>query len=337
MEGKKEQKWYWEKIQETLSKIGPKKTILQWKKLKLRSARNIVTLVHPNLGYSGLNAILCAIYLTLASLIYHTLHHALRSIKALVRIRTAAIGIFSAGIVAAVHIRPDKNASLVSNAGNLIFVDNSTLEDGSRKNVTVVTLNNSYRQDAVLDTDEPSSNSPLTNIGDESDESVIEISDEEKDNEAQKNAAPQTTFQILKDIKADSKAIKKIVTIQTLKHLPISMTPGHGGNGNERCRSILRKSCVERMERKGHHACGMGSGLGANSNGVAVVYQAAVAALPPPLDLKKVAAGMQTYKNPTLRTGPAAFKPTQFGSASATALAAASMVKDPIFTRDGKK
>uniref|UniRef100_A0A1A9WNA0 Regulatory protein zeste n=1 Tax=Glossina brevipalpis TaxID=37001 RepID=A0A1A9WNA0_9MUSC len=32
MEGKKEKEWYWEKIQETLNKIGPKKTIIQWKK-----------------------------------------------------------------------------------------------------------------------------------------------------------------------------------------------------------------------------------------------------------------------------------------------------------------
>uniref|UniRef100_A0A1B0AH49 Uncharacterized protein n=1 Tax=Glossina pallidipes TaxID=7398 RepID=A0A1B0AH49_GLOPL len=31
MEGKKEMEWYWEKIQETLNKIGPKKTIIQWK------------------------------------------------------------------------------------------------------------------------------------------------------------------------------------------------------------------------------------------------------------------------------------------------------------------
>ncbi|KNC32327.1 hypothetical protein FF38_12469 [Lucilia cuprina] len=32
MEGKKEKEWYWEKIQEALNKIGPKKTIIQWKK-----------------------------------------------------------------------------------------------------------------------------------------------------------------------------------------------------------------------------------------------------------------------------------------------------------------
>lgn len=33
MEGKKEKEWYWEKIQEALNKIGPKKTIIQWKKV----------------------------------------------------------------------------------------------------------------------------------------------------------------------------------------------------------------------------------------------------------------------------------------------------------------
>lgn len=54
-------------------------------------------------------------------------------------------------------------------------------------------------------------------------------------------------------------------------------------------------------------------------------------------NLKKVTADMQTHKNPTLRTGPAPFKATQFGSVSAAGTAAASMVKDPIFTRDGKK
>ncbi|XP_011296289.1 uncharacterized protein LOC101900644 isoform X2 [Musca domestica] len=32
MEGKKEKEWYWEKIQEALNRIGPKKTIIQWKK-----------------------------------------------------------------------------------------------------------------------------------------------------------------------------------------------------------------------------------------------------------------------------------------------------------------
>lgn len=46
---------------------------------------------------------------------------------------------------------------------------------------------------------------------------------------------------------------------------------------------------------------------------------------------------MQTHKNPTLRTGPAPFKtPTQFGSAKPSA-PAAPVVKDPVFTRDGKK
>uniref|UniRef100_A0A1A9ZVS8 Uncharacterized protein n=1 Tax=Glossina pallidipes TaxID=7398 RepID=A0A1A9ZVS8_GLOPL len=122
-------------------------------------------------------------------------------------------------------IGSDKNESLVYNADNLTFVDNSTLHDGSRQNATVITSNNSYRQEEILETDcnEPNSNapqinaqSPFTNIGDESEESVIEISDEEKDNEVveantgtdaircQKNTAPQTTSQILKDIKAES-------------------------------------------------------------------------------------------------------------------------------------
>ncbi|EDW32037.1 GL10653 [Drosophila persimilis] len=32
MEGKKEKEWYWEKIQAALNTIGPKKTIIQWKK-----------------------------------------------------------------------------------------------------------------------------------------------------------------------------------------------------------------------------------------------------------------------------------------------------------------
>ncbi|XP_037947384.1 mediator of RNA polymerase II transcription subunit 15-like isoform X2 [Teleopsis dalmanni] len=32
MEGKKEKEWYWEKIQSALNTIGPKKTIIQWKK-----------------------------------------------------------------------------------------------------------------------------------------------------------------------------------------------------------------------------------------------------------------------------------------------------------------
>lgn len=46
---------------------------------------------------------------------------------------------------------------------------------------------------------------------------------------------------------------------------------------------------------------------------------------------------MQTHKNPTLRSGPAPFKkPTQFGSATGSA-AAGPIVKEPVFTRDGKK
>lgn len=66
---------------------------------------------------------------------------------------------------------------------------------------------------------------------------------------------------------------------------------------------------------------------------------------------------MQTHKNPTLRTGPAPFKPTQFGSITTPAkavnnsvnsngtsnsvtgssLANAAASKEPVFTRDGKK
>lgn len=52
--------------------------------------------------------------------------------------------------------------------------------------------------------------------------------------------------------------------------------------------------------------------------------------------LKKVTDDMQTHKNPTLRTGPAPYKPThpsgQFGGVSAPAAD-----KPPVFTRDGKK
>ncbi|KAI9575611.1 hypothetical protein GQX74_011712 [Glossina fuscipes] len=133
------------------------------------------------------------------------------------------------------------------------------------------------------------------------------------------------------------------------------------------------------MERKAHHACGMGSGLGANSSGIAAVYEAisyhrismvwqglccrpsppSLGACPPPppppppppnFDLSsmgfddctdgRIPLSYCRYpkpKNPTLRTGPAPFKPTQFGFVSAAGPAAASMVKDPIFTRDGKK
>ncbi|XP_068140422.1 adenylyl cyclase-associated protein 1 isoform X1 [Drosophila tropicalis] len=53
-------------------------------------------------------------------------------------------------------------------------------------------------------------------------------------------------------------------------------------------------------------------------------------------NLKKVTGDMQTHKNPSLRTGPAPFKtPATFGGASKSA--AAAVVKDPVFTRDGKK
>ncbi|XP_067625072.1 uncharacterized protein capt isoform X2 [Eurosta solidaginis] len=55
-------------------------------------------------------------------------------------------------------------------------------------------------------------------------------------------------------------------------------------------------------------------------------------------NLKKVTADMQTHKNPTLRTGPAPFKkPTQFGSPSGGSAAGPAAVKEPVFTRDGKK
>ncbi|XP_037934178.1 adenylyl cyclase-associated protein 1-like [Teleopsis dalmanni] len=54
-------------------------------------------------------------------------------------------------------------------------------------------------------------------------------------------------------------------------------------------------------------------------------------------NMKKVTADMQTHKNPTLRTGPAPFKtPTQFGSIAGAA-PASNAVKEPVFTRDGKK
>lgn len=66
---------------------------------------------------------------------------------------------------------------------------------------------------------------------------------------------------------------------------------------------------------------------------------------------------MQTHKNPTLRTGPAPFKPTQFGSISTPTkpvnnglssnsntnsvsslnTTANAVRKEPVFTRDGKK
>lgn len=64
---------------------------------------------------------------------------------------------------------------------------------------------------------------------------------------------------------------------------------------------------------------------------------------------------MQTHKNPTLRTGPAPFKPTQFGSIGTPTKAVTNSIKtngnvnsvvgltnvttnkEPVFTRDGKK
>ncbi|KAI9578762.1 hypothetical protein GQX74_009336 [Glossina fuscipes] len=57
----------------------------------------------------------------------------------------------------------DKNTLLVSNADNLTSVDNKTLDDGSRKNATVVASNNSYGQEAALEADEPNSNVPQIN------------------------------------------------------------------------------------------------------------------------------------------------------------------------------
>ncbi|XP_020714968.1 adenylyl cyclase-associated protein 1 isoform X2 [Ceratitis capitata] len=54
-------------------------------------------------------------------------------------------------------------------------------------------------------------------------------------------------------------------------------------------------------------------------------------------NLKKVTADMQTHKNPTLRTGPAPFKPTQFGSSAGGSRPAPTAAKEPVFTRDGKK
>ncbi|XP_034472380.1 adenylyl cyclase-associated protein 1 isoform X2 [Drosophila innubila] len=51
-------------------------------------------------------------------------------------------------------------------------------------------------------------------------------------------------------------------------------------------------------------------------------------------NLKKVTGDMQTHKNPSLRTGPAPFK-TPASSSSGPAIAAS--VKEPVFTRDGKK
>ncbi|KAH8280517.1 hypothetical protein KR018_009062, partial [Drosophila ironensis] len=43
MEGKKEKEWYWEKIQGALNTIGPKKTIIQWKKVSVRIQRSLIT------------------------------------------------------------------------------------------------------------------------------------------------------------------------------------------------------------------------------------------------------------------------------------------------------
>ena len=56
------------------------------------------------------------------------------------------------------------------------------------------------------------------------------------------------------------------------------------------------------------------------------------------IDLKKVSADMQTHKNPQLRDGPAPFKaPSQFTSVTSAGAKAPAVVKEPVFTRDGKK
>lgn len=54
-------------------------------------------------------------------------------------------------------------------------------------------------------------------------------------------------------------------------------------------------------------------------------------------NLKKVTADMQTHKNPTLRTGPAPFKAPQTGGEKTAAGPAKTVIKDPVFARDGKK
>ncbi|EDW12998.1 uncharacterized protein Dmoj_GI21941, isoform A [Drosophila mojavensis] len=53
-------------------------------------------------------------------------------------------------------------------------------------------------------------------------------------------------------------------------------------------------------------------------------------------NLKKVTGDMQTHKNPSLRTGPAPFK-TPAKTSAPVATNSAPPVKDPVFTRDGKK
>ncbi|XP_030240525.1 adenylyl cyclase-associated protein 1 isoform X3 [Drosophila navojoa] len=53
-------------------------------------------------------------------------------------------------------------------------------------------------------------------------------------------------------------------------------------------------------------------------------------------NLKKVTGDMQTHKNPSLRTGPAPFK-TPAKTSAPVATNATAPVKDPVFTRDGKK
>lgn len=53
--------------------------------------------------------------------------------------------------------------------------------------------------------------------------------------------------------------------------------------------------------------------------------------------LKKVTSDMQTHKNPALRDGPTPFKKTTTSTVSSVAPKVNSVVKDPVFTRDGKK
>uniref|UniRef100_A0A1B0BEU9 Uncharacterized protein n=1 Tax=Glossina palpalis gambiensis TaxID=67801 RepID=A0A1B0BEU9_9MUSC len=119
MEGKKEKEWYWEKIQETLRKIGLKKTIIQWKKVVAETEYLDWSLLGPSLLFPNQ---------------------------------------YFNCVVPEIHW--DKNTLLVSNADNLTSVDNKTLDDGSRKNATVVASNNSYGQEAALEADEPNSNVP---------------------------------------------------------------------------------------------------------------------------------------------------------------------------------
>uniref|UniRef100_A0A0A9VZ82 Adenylyl cyclase-associated protein 1 n=1 Tax=Lygus hesperus TaxID=30085 RepID=A0A0A9VZ82_LYGHE len=55
------------------------------------------------------------------------------------------------------------------------------------------------------------------------------------------------------------------------------------------------------------------------------------------MDLKKVTSDMQTHKNPQLRSGPAPFVAPTADHGKPAAPKAATTVKPPVFTRDGKK